>query len=59
MNESPGPGQDPLAWRDPLRKLIRDIENFPAPIIAMIEGSVWGGACETVFACDLIWPPMA
>ena len=20
----------------------------------MIEGSVWGGACETVFACDLI-----
>ena len=20
----------------------------------MIEGSVWGGACETIFACDLI-----
>ncbi|MBS0345755.1 MAG: methylmalonyl-CoA decarboxylase [Proteobacteria bacterium] len=54
INELPEPGHDPLAWRDPLRKLIREIENFPAPIIAMIEGSVWGGACETVFACDLI-----
>lgn len=54
INELPEPGHDPLAWRDPLRKLIREIESFPAPIIAMIEGSVWGGACETVFACDLI-----
>ena len=44
----------PAAWRDPLRKLVREIETFPAPIIAMIEGSVWGGACETAFACDLI-----
>ena len=54
INELPEAGHDPLAWRDPLRKLIREIESFPAPIIAMIEGSVWGGACETVFACDLI-----
>jgi Enoyl-CoA hydratase/isomerase len=23
-------------------------------VIAMIEGSVWGGATETVFACDFI-----
>ena len=54
INELPVAGLDPLAWRDPLRKLIRDIESFPAPVIAMIEGSVWGGACEAVFACDLI-----
>lgn len=47
-------GHDPLGWQDPLRSIIRDIENFPAPIIAMIEGSVWGGACELAFACDLI-----
>lgn len=52
--ELPEAGRDPLAWRDPLRKLVREIEAFPAPVIAMIEGSVWGGACETVFACDLI-----
>lgn len=52
--ELPAGGHDPLAWRDPLRKLVREIEAFPAPVIAMIEGTVWGGACETVFACDLI-----
>lgn len=54
IDELPAAGLDPLGWRDPLRKLVRDIETFPAPIIAMVEGSVWGGACETVFACDLI-----
>jgi methylmalonyl-CoA decarboxylase len=54
VTELPEGGRDPLGWRDPLRHLIREIENFPAPVIAMIEGSVWGGACETVLACDLI-----
>jgi methylmalonyl-CoA decarboxylase len=54
VSELPEGGRDPLGWRDPLRHLIRELENFPAPIIAMIEGSVWGGACETVLACDLI-----
>ena len=24
------------------------------PVIAMIEGSVWGGACEVVMACDIV-----
>jgi methylmalonyl-CoA decarboxylase len=54
INELPAGGHDPLAWKDPLRKLVREIESFPAPVIAMIEGGVWGGACETVFACDLV-----
>jgi methylmalonyl-CoA decarboxylase len=54
VSELPEGGLDPLGWRDPLRHLIRELENFTAPIIAMIEGSVWGGACETVLACDLI-----
>ncbi|KAB2921880.1 MAG: methylmalonyl-CoA decarboxylase [Dechloromonas sp.] len=54
VSELPAGGFDPLGWRDPLRHLIRELENFRAPIIAMIEGSVWGGACETVLACDLI-----
>jgi len=52
--ELPESGMDPLGWQDPLRMLIREIENFPAPVVAMIEGSVWGGACETVFACDIV-----
>jgi len=54
VNELPDTRRDPLGWDDPLRYLIRAIENFPAPVIAMVEGSVWGGACETVFACDLV-----
>jgi methylmalonyl-CoA decarboxylase len=54
VDELPEGGHDPLGWQDPLRMIIRDIEAFPSPLIAMIEGSVWGGACELVFACDLI-----
>jgi methylmalonyl-CoA decarboxylase len=54
VNELPEGGRDPLGWDDPLRHLVREIENFSAPVIAMVEGGVWGGACETVFACDLI-----
>ena len=54
VKELPESHRDPLGWDDPLRYLIREIENFPAPVIAMLEGGVWGGACETVFACDLI-----
>ncbi len=54
VGELPTDGRDPLGWDDPLRYLIREIEDFAAPVIAMIEGGVWGGACEAVFACDLI-----
>ena len=54
VQELPLSGRDPLGWDDPLRHLIREIEVCPAPVIAMVEGSVWGGACETVFACDLV-----
>ncbi len=48
------PKRDPLGWDDPLRYLIRHIECFHAPVIAMIEGTVWGGASEAAFACDLV-----
>lgn len=54
VSELPAGGRDPLGWQDPLRHLVRQIEDFPAPVIALVDGSVWGGACETVMACDLI-----
>jgi methylmalonyl-CoA decarboxylase len=54
VDELPKGRRDPLGWYDPLRRLVRSIENHPAPVIAMIEGGVWGGACETVMACDII-----
>ena len=54
VDELPSGRRDPLGWRDPLRRLVRAIENHPAPVIAMIEGGVWGGACEAAMACDII-----
>jgi len=54
VDELPRGGRDPLGWDDPLRSLVRSIEEFHAPVIAAVEGGVWGGACEVVFACDLI-----
>ena len=54
IRELPTNGRDPLTYNDPLRLLVRTIEHFPAPVIAMVEGSVWGGACELVMSCDLI-----
>jgi len=54
VHELPTNGRDPLTYNDPLRKVIRNVETYPAPIIAMVEGSVWGGACELVLSCDLV-----
>jgi methylmalonyl-CoA decarboxylase len=54
VNELPDRGRDPLGWNDPLRVLIRAIQEFPAPVIALIEGGVWGGGCEVVMACDIL-----
>ncbi|MDR3517168.1 MAG: methylmalonyl-CoA decarboxylase [Azospirillaceae bacterium] len=54
VSELPGTRRDPLGWSDPLRILIRAIEEFPAPILALIEGGVWGGACEVAMACDIL-----
>lgn len=45
---------DPLSFDSPLEILMRTVENFPAPVIAMLEGSVWGGACELAFTCDIL-----
>ena len=39
---------------DPLEELIRAVRTFPAPVIAMVHGSVWGGAFDLVLSCDVI-----
>ncbi|WP_088285210.1 methylmalonyl-CoA decarboxylase [Ideonella sp. A 288] len=54
VDELPVSGRDPLGWDDALRHLVRAIEDFPCPVIAMVDGGVWGGACEVVLACDLV-----
>ena len=54
IDELPNAGRDPLGWGDALRILVRAIQTFPAPVIALIEGGVWGGACEVAMACDIL-----
>lgn len=54
VTELPTNGRDPLTYTDPLRLIVREIQLCPQPVIAMVEGSVWGGACELVLGCDLI-----
>ena len=54
VRELPRNGRDPLTYNDPLRRIVRQIETHPTPVIAMVEGSVWGGACELVLSCDLV-----
>jgi methylmalonyl-CoA decarboxylase len=46
---------DPIAgWNRLLTALGEAIRHCPVPVIAMVEGSVWGYGCEVVFSCDLI-----
>jgi methylmalonyl-CoA decarboxylase len=52
--ELPERGRDPLSWNDPLRVVVRAIQECNAPIIALVEGGVWGGGCEVVMACDML-----
>ncbi len=54
IDELPRGGRDPLGYNDPLEQLIRAIRTFPAPVIAMVQGSVWGGAFDLVLSCDLV-----
>lgn len=54
LRELPKAGEDPLAYSDPLERLIRAVEHFPAAVLGMIDGSVWGGAFELALVCDLL-----
>lgn len=53
VRELPEHGRDPLAWNDPLERALRRIQTIAAPVIAMIEGGVYGGACDMALSCDL------
>jgi methylmalonyl-CoA decarboxylase len=54
IDELPRGRRDPLAYNDPLEQLLRAIRTFPAPVVAMVHGSVWGGAFDLVLSCDLV-----
>jgi methylmalonyl-CoA decarboxylase len=54
INELPAPRRDPLSYGDRLETLLRNIQDCPVPVIAMVEGSVWGGACDLCCSCDMV-----
>jgi len=53
IDELPPGRRDPLGYDDPLEGLIRAVRSYPAPVIAMVHGTVWGGALDLVLSCDL------
>ena len=54
VTELPKTQRDPLGYNDPLEKLLRCVEHYPGPVIALIQGSVWGGALDLVLTCDVV-----
>lgn len=55
VSELPQSCRDPLPADDELEILLSSVQSFRAPIIAMIDGEVWGGACDLVMCCDLVY----
>jgi methylmalonyl-CoA decarboxylase len=54
IGELPVHGLDPLPFADPLEGLLRAVREFPGAVIAMVHGTVWGGACDLVLNCDMV-----
>ncbi len=54
IKELPQARRDPLGYHDSLEELLRAVQDYPAPVIAMVNGSVWGGACDLVMTCDIV-----
>jgi methylmalonyl-CoA decarboxylase len=54
VDELPLADVDPIPYNEPIEELLRAVKRFQAPVIAMVHGSVWGGAFDLVMACDIV-----
>jgi methylmalonyl-CoA decarboxylase len=54
IKEIPVDGRDPVTWKTGFERVLHRVRAFPAPVVAMVHASVWGGACDVVAACDLV-----
>ncbi|NOQ64960.1 MAG: methylmalonyl-CoA decarboxylase [Methyloprofundus sp.] len=54
VQEIPVDGSDPVPWNTPFEQLLQRVRDLPMPVIGMIEGSVWGGACDLAICCDML-----
>jgi methylmalonyl-CoA decarboxylase len=55
IGELPLGDMDPLRYADPMEETLRAIRMFPGPVIAMVQGAVWGGAFDLVLSCDMVF----
>ena len=46
--------RDPLGYFDSLATLLRSIQDYPGPVIAIVQGGAWGGAFNLVMVCDIV-----
>ncbi len=54
VEEMPRTSRDPFDYHDSPQELMRAVQEYPGPVIAMVHGSVWGGACDLVMTCDIV-----
>ena len=51
--DSLAPGLDPLAESGPLKSLFRAVQSCPCPVVAMLDGTAWGGGTDLALRCDI------
>lgn len=55
ITELPQACRDPLPADDAIELLLSAIRSFRAPVIAMVDGEVWGAACDLIMCCDIVY----
>jgi methylmalonyl-CoA decarboxylase len=54
VKELPQSSREPFDYNDSPQELMRAVLEYPGPVMAMVHGSVWGGACDLVMTCDIV-----
>lgn len=54
IDELPEGRRDPLSYYDSIEVLLREVQRYPGPVIAVVRGSAWGAACDLVMTCDMV-----
>lgn len=54
IKELPQDGSDPLAYDVPMERMLHRVQEVAIPVIACVDGTVWGGACDLCLSCDMI-----